>query len=71
MEIPANLPEGIVEMYGFHSSKSFPFSICVKSAFVISTHRWYRLYGDLPSSACHVTKAISGGGVSSLISEVP
>uniref|UniRef100_A0A671LKK8 Slit homolog 3 protein-like n=1 Tax=Sinocyclocheilus anshuiensis TaxID=1608454 RepID=A0A671LKK8_9TELE len=26
-EIPANLPEGIVEMYGFHSSKSFAFSI--------------------------------------------
>uniref|UniRef100_A0A673JKV3 LRRNT domain-containing protein n=1 Tax=Sinocyclocheilus rhinocerous TaxID=307959 RepID=A0A673JKV3_9TELE len=23
-EIPANLPEGIVEMYGFLSSKSFP-----------------------------------------------
>uniref|UniRef100_A0A8C1XM10 Slit homolog 3 (Drosophila) n=1 Tax=Cyprinus carpio TaxID=7962 RepID=A0A8C1XM10_CYPCA len=43
-EIPANLPEGIVEMYGFHSSKSFPFSICVKSACVISTYQ--RLWAD-------------------------
>lgn len=29
-EIPANLPEGIVEMYGFHSLKSFLSSMCVK-----------------------------------------
>uniref|UniRef100_A0A672MNX8 Slit homolog 3 protein-like n=1 Tax=Sinocyclocheilus grahami TaxID=75366 RepID=A0A672MNX8_SINGR len=50
-EIPANLPEGIVEMYGFHSSKSFAFSICtwadsLLSIYIISVCVYRVLYGN-------------------------